>query len=87
MTFDWEYICSRNWSVANVTDEEKDVYNKLRSRDSFARSEVKEILEEYSKCLASKFDGPVSLINSSVVKNTILNSHEYRLNLFPESGK
>lgn len=87
MTFDWEYICSRNWSVATATDEEKAVYNKLRSRDSFSRSEVKEILEEYSKSLASKFDGPVNLISSNVVKNTILNCHEYRLNLFPESGK
>lgn len=87
MTFDWEYICSRNWTVANAPEEEVKTYNELRSRDSFSRSEVKEILEEYSKCLASKFDGPVTLINSSVVKNTILNCHEYRLNLFPESGK
>lgn len=87
MTFDWEYICSRHWSVATASEEEKEVYNTLRSRDSFTRSEVKEILDEYSKYFASKFDGPVTLINSNVIKNTILNSQEFRLNLFPVNGK
>lgn len=87
MNLDWEYVCSRHWTVARATEEEKNVYNELRSRDTFTRAEVKKILQEHSKCVASKFDGPVTLINSNVVKSLILNSHEYSLNLFPESGK
>jgi len=84
MNLDWKYVCSRNWTVARASEEEKLSYNLLRSKKSFTRDEVLKILEESSKCLASKFDGPVTLINSQVVKNLILNSREYELYLFPE---
>lgn len=87
MSFDWEYVCCRHWTVANASDEDKESYNELRSRDTFSREEVKKILEENTKNIVSKFDGPVTLINSNIVKNRILNCNEYRLNLFPESGK
>ena len=87
MNLDWEYVCSRHWTVSNATEGEKEVYNELRSRDSFSRAEVKKIMEEHSKYLATLFDGPVTLINSEIIKNRILNSHEYRLNLFPETEK
>ena len=87
MNFDWEYICSRHWSVATASEEEREVYNELRNKDTFTREEVKKILDENIKCIASRFDGPITLINSNVIKIRILNSNEYRLNLFPESGK
>lgn len=84
MKFNWKYICSHHWTVATASDEDKNVYNELRSRETFTREEVKEILDEHSKFLSSKFDGDVTLINSNIIKTRILNSHEYRLNLFPE---
>ncbi len=87
MNFNWEYLCSRHWTVARASEEEKAAYNELRSKETFTREEVLKILEENAKCIASKFEGPVTLINSNVVKSLILNSHEYRLNLFPESLK
>lgn len=87
MNFDWEYVCSRHWTVFNATEEEKAVYNELRSRDTFSREEVKKILDEYCKYLSTRFDGPVTLLNSQIIKTRILNSQEYRLNLFPETGK
>jgi hypothetical protein len=83
MDFSWEYICCRFWSTAKASDEEIFLYKETCSKQTFTREEVRTILKEHRKSIASEFDGPVTLINSKVIKDYICNSHEYEINLFP----
>jgi len=80
MDLSWEKVCrSKTWT--SLTEDEKAVKLLFMNKTSFTLEEVKILLEEQRKYIASRFEGPTTLISNHVCVTKVLCSHEYELNL------
>lgn len=80
MDLSWEKVCRpKTWNA--LTEEERTDYVLHMNKTSYSLEEVRILLEEQRKYIASRFEGPITLISSKVCATRILSSYEYELNL------
>ncbi|MEK6828546.1 MAG: hypothetical protein AABY15_00235 [Nanoarchaeota archaeon] len=80
MDLSWENVTGRK-TWASLTEEERADIVLHMKKTSYTLEEVRILLEEQRKFIASRFEGPVTLISNKVCSTRILSSHEYELNL------
>ncbi len=80
MDLSWESLCNKKTWSALTEEERADVVLHMK-KTSYTLEEVKIILEEQRKYIASRFEGPTTLISNHVCITKVLCSHEYELNL------
>lgn len=80
MKLDWEEVCNRKtWNA--LTDDERAAIVMFNNKDTFTVEEVAELMSEQRKYIASRFEGPSTLISNKVCEVRVLNSNEYSINL------
>jgi len=76
MDLSWEALVNpKTW--AKKTEKEKFEYTSHMNKESYSLEEVKTLLEEQRKFIASKFEGPSTLISNHVCKVRVMNSNNY----------
>jgi hypothetical protein len=80
MDLSWEKVCRPKIWTSLTDDEREDVILHMK-KTSYTIEEVKILLEEQRKYIASRFEGPTTLISNHVCVTKVLCSHEYELNL------
>ena len=80
MDLSWKKVCHpTTWE--HLTDDERAEVIMFMNKTSYSIEDVKMMLEEQRKYIASRFEGPVTLISNKVYETRILNSNEYIINL------
>lgn len=80
MDLSWEKICRpKSWN--SLTEDERTDVKLHMNKTSYTLEELKTILKEHRKYIASRFEGPTTLISNHVLVTNILNSNEYEVNL------
>lgn len=80
MDLSWEKVVRpKTWF--SLTEEEKADYMLHMKKTSYSLEEVMILLEEQRKYIASRFEGPTTLISNKLCITRILDSHQYEVNL------
>lgn len=80
MDLSWEKVCHpKTWMA--MTEDERAEYMLHMKKTSYSLEEVMTMLEEQRKYIASRFEGPITLISSKICSTRILDSHQYEVNL------
>jgi len=80
MDLSWKNVCHPN-TWAALTEDEKAEKMLFMNKTSFTPEEVKTMLDEQRKYIASKFKGSGTLISNKVCEMRVLHSNEYIINL------